>query len=118
MATRLVRSHRFVAVLLGLDGALNGAYLNDVLIVVPFAIAAIEFYMAPPTWRLRRWLMLFTVVVVALSMAQAVDYVVGWATGRGSMVLLQGISLLIVNALVLICFMAMRSVGEVRRLAE
>ncbi|MEM2093878.1 MAG: hypothetical protein QXI32_01105 [Candidatus Bathyarchaeia archaeon] len=109
MASRLIRSNKFVAMLLGLDGVLNGVYLNDVFMAVPFVVAAVEFYMTSPTWRLRRWLVVFTGIVIALSLAQGMDYLIGGATGQGIVVLLQGVSLFIVNMLVVVCLAAARS---------
>jgi hypothetical protein len=114
MGTRLIRSNKFVAVLLAVDGALNGIYLYDVLFVVPFAIAAFQFYMTPITWKLRRWLVFFTVVVVALSLGQGLSFFIEGAVNGGSMTLVQGVSLLIVNALILASFVVSRGAEAVQ----
>ena len=113
MGARLVKNNKFVAALLAFDGALNGIYLNDVFFVVPFAIAAFQFYMTPITWKLRRWLVFFTVVVVALSLGQGLSFFIDGAVNGGSMTLVQGVSLLIVNALILASFVVSRGAGAV-----
>ena len=113
MGARLVKNNKFVAALLAFDGALNGIYLNDVFYVIPFAIAAFQFYMTPITWNLRRWLMLFTVVVVVLSLQLSLAYIIDGATNGASMILVQGVSLLILNALILASFVVSRGAGAV-----
>lgn len=113
MGARFIKNNRFVAVLLAFDGALNGIYLNDVFYVVPFGIAAFEFYTTPITWRLRRWLMLFTVVVVVLSVQLSLAYIFDGAAKGASVVLVQGVSLLILNGLILASFVLTRRAEEV-----
>jgi len=112
METRLVRNNKFLAVLLAIDGVLNGIYLNDVLYVIPFAIAALQFYTTAPTWKLRRWLILFTVVVVALSLQLSMAYFVSGVTNGDSIALVEGITLLIVNGLILANFVLTRGTGK------
>ena len=108
MVTRLIRNNKFLATLLAVDGVLNGICLNDVLYVIPFAIAALQFYTTPPTWKLRRWLVLFTVVVVALSLELSVTYFLNGATNGDTTALVEGVTLLIVNGLILANFVLTR----------
>ena len=112
MGTKLVRNNKFLAVLLAINGVLNGIYLNDVLYVIPFAIAALQFYTTPPAWKLRRWLILFSVVVVALSLQLSVAYFVNGITNGDTTALIEGVTLLIVNGLILANFMLTRGTGE------
>jgi len=115
MGAGIVRNNRFLAILLVFDGILNGFYLSDVLYVIPFAIAALQFYTTPPAWRLRRWLVLFTVVVVALSLQLSMIYIVNGVTNGDSAVLVEGVTLLIVNGLILTNFVLTRGTGETAR---
>jgi len=97
MALRLFRSNRFVALLLVIDAVLSSLYIKEVIYAIPFAIAAFEFYMAPLSWQLRRWLMFFTVVVVLLSLLFGMNLILeGFPY--------QGISLFGLNALILAQF--------------
>jgi hypothetical protein len=99
-----MRSNRFAAVLLLLDCALNSVYLNDITYGIPFAIAAIEFYFIPQFWAFRRWLILFTALVVCLSIFFGVSIFMDGIAFQSSGKLIQGFNLITVNLLVAIHF--------------
>ncbi len=113
MATRFVRNNRFLAILLAIDGGLNGIYFGDVLFVVPFAIAALQFYTTPPTWKLRRWLVLFTIVVIVLSLQGSLTQFLGGFSNADPVEIFKGVTLLLVNGLILLNFALTRGSGEV-----